>query len=129
MSKLIYNLKKGTVILNEAGIKLRPGEQVEVKSITKEMREASKRKLIKIGDKTSSPPPGTAPDKREWMVDYAQEEEGIITVHDLSTGKKLSASIEERKGEQHFKLENIGTVNEQKYHPTLMAKEHFDGAK
>ena len=127
MSKLIYNLKPGPVILTESGIKLKPGERLEVKNITEEMRQAAKRKLIKIGDKTSTPPPEATPEKREWMVDYSREAEGEITVHDLSTGRKLSAAIEEKKGDKHYKLENIGTVIGQKYHPTQIAKEHFDG--
>ena len=129
MTKIIYNLLKGTLILKEAGIKLKAGEQVEVSSITKEMKESAKRKLIKIGDKNSTAPAGVTTDKREWMVDYSEETEGEITVHDLSTGRKLTARIEEKKGEQHYKLENIGSVNGQKYSPTQMAKEHFDGAK
>ena len=127
MTKIIYNLLKGTLILKEAGIKLKAGEGVEVKSITNEMQEASMRKLLKIGDKSSAPPAGVGTSKREWMVDYTKEADGEITVHDLSTGRKLTARIEEKKGEQHFKLENIGTVNGQKYSPTQIAKDHFDG--
>ena len=127
MTKIIYNLLKGTLILKEAGIKLKAGEGVEVKSITSEMQEASLRKLLKIGDKSSAPPAGVSTNKREWMVDFTKEAEGEITVHDLSTGRKLTARIEEKKGEQHYKLENIGTVNGQKYSPTQIAKDHFDG--
>ena len=127
MTKIIYNLLKGTLILKEAGIKLKAGEGVEVSSITREMKESAKRKLIKIGDKTGPAPVGVTTDKREWMVDYSDEAEGEITVHDLSTGRKLTARIEEKKGEQHYKLENIGTVNGQKYFTTQLAKDHFDG--
>ncbi len=129
MSKLIFNMRPGPVLLTEAGMKLKPGESMVVKSVTKEMRLAEKRGLIKIGDKTATPPPEATPKKREWMVDYSKEAEGVITVHDLSTGRKLSATIEEKQGEQHYKLENIGTVNGQKYSPTQMAKEHFDGVE
>ena len=128
MSKLIYNLKPGPVILTESGIKLKAGGSIEVKSITEEMTNAAKNKLIKIGSKTSSPPPEAIPEKREWMIDYSEEEEGVITVNDLSTGKKLSSKIEEKKGDHHYKLENIGTVNDQKYFPTQIAKDHFGGA-
>ncbi len=127
MSKLIFNMKKGPVLLIKAGIRLKPGGSAEIKSVTEEMRLAAKRGLIKIGDKTSTPPPEATPEKREWMVDYSREAEGEITVHDLSTGRKLSAAIEEKKGDKHYKLENIGTVIGQKYHPTQIAKEHFDG--
>ena len=127
MSKLIFNMKKGPVILTKAGIRLKPGQSVEIKSVTEEMRMAAKRKLIKIGDKTTTPPAEATPAKREWMVDYSKEIEGEITVHDLSTGRKLTAVIAEKKGDRHYKLENIGTVNGQNYHPTQMAKEHFDG--
>ena len=129
MTKIIYNLLKGTLILKEAGIKLKAGEGVEVKSITSEMQEASLRKLLKIGDKTSTPPAGVDTGKREWMIDYSNEADGEITVHDLSTGRKLTAKIEEKKGEQHYKLENIGSVNGQKYFPTQLAKDHFDGTE
>ena len=127
MTKIIYNLLKGTLILREAGIILKAGEGMEVKSITKEMQDASNRKLIKIGDKTSAAPTGVDTGKREWMVDYSNEADGEITVHDLSTGRKLTAKIEEKKGEQHYKLENIGSVNGQKYFTTQLAKDHFDG--
>ena len=129
MSKLIFNMKKGPVILTKAGIRLKPGASVEIKSVTEEMRMAAKRGLIKIGDKTTTPPAEATPAKREWMVDYSKEIEGEITVHDLSTGRKLIAVIAEKKGERHYKLENIGTVNGQNYHPTQMAKEHFDGVE
>ena len=127
MTKLIFNMKPGPVLLSKSGLKLKPGGSAEVKSVTEEMRLAEKRGLIKIGDKTATPPPEATPVKREWMVDYSREAEGEITIHDLSTGRKLTAAIEEKKGEQHYKLENIGTVNGQKYSPTQMAKEHFDG--
>ncbi len=127
MSKLIFNMKPGPVLLSKSGLKLKPGGSAEVKSVTEEMRLAEKRSLIKIGDKTATAPPEATPGKREWMVDYSREAQGEITVHDLSTGRKLTAAIEEKKGEQHYKLENIGTVNGQKYSPTQMAKEHFDG--
>ena len=127
MSKLIFNMKPGPVLLMKAGIRLKPGGSAEVKSVTEEMRLAAKRGLIKIGDKTATPPPEATPEKREWMVDYSKATEGVITVHDLSTGRKLTAAIEAKKGDQHYKLENIGTVNGQNYHPTQMAKEHFDG--
>ena len=127
MSKLIFNMKPGPVLLSKSGLKLKPGGSAEVKSVTEEMRLAEKRSLIKIGDKTATPPPEATPEKREWMVDYSKEAEGEITIHDLSTGRKLTAVIAEKKGEQHYKLENIGTVNGQKYSPTQMAKEHFDG--
>ena len=129
MSKLIFNMKPGPVLLSISGIKLKPGGSAEVRSVTEEMRLAEKRGLIKIGDKTATPPPEATPGKREWMVDFSKEAEGEITVHDLSTGRKLSAAIEEKKGEQHYKLENIGSVNGQKYSPTQMAKEHFDGVE
>ena len=129
MTKIIYNLLKGTLILREAGIKLKAGEGMEIKSVTKEMQDASNRKLIKIGDKASAAPTGVDTGKREWMVDYSNEADGEITVHDLSTGRKLTAKIEEKKGEQHYKLENIGSVNGQKYFPTQLAKDHFDGTE
>ena len=129
MSKLIFNMKTGLVLLSKSGIKLKPGQSMEVKSVTEEMRLAEKRGLIKIGDKTTAAPPEATAGKREWMVDYSEETDGEITVHDLSTGRKLTARIEEKKGEQHYKLENIGSVNGQKYSPTQMAKEHFDGAQ
>ena len=129
MTKIIYNLLKGTLILKEAGLKLKAGEGVEVSSVTREMQDASKRKLIKIGDKAGPAPVGVAADKREWMVDYSNEAEGEITVHDLSTGRKLTARIEEKKGDQHYKLENIGSVNGQKYFPTQLARDHFDGTE
>jgi len=127
MSKLIFNMKPGPLFLSKAGIKLKPGGSAEVKSVTEEMKLAEKRGLIRIGEKTSTPPPEATPGKREWMIDYSKEAQGEITVHDLSTGRKLTARIEEKKGEQHYKLENIGTVNGQKYAPTQIAKEHFDG--
>ena len=117
MSKLIYNLRKGPVILTKSKIKLLPGQSHEIKSVTEEMRLAAKRCLIKIGDKTSTPPPEATPEKREWMVDYSREAEGEITVHDLSTGRKLSAAIEEKKGDKHYKLENIGTVDSHRILP------------
>jgi len=129
MAKLIFNMKPGPVMLSKSGIKLKPGGCTEVKSVTEEMKLAEKRGLIKIGDKTATPPAAATPEKREWMVDYSREAQGEITVHDLSTGRKLTAKIEEKKGEQHYRLENIGTVNGQKYTPTQMAKEHFDGAE
>ena len=129
MSKLIFNMKPGPVILTKAGIKLKPGASVEVGTVTAEMRMAAKRKLIKIGDKTTTPPPEATPEKREWMVDYSKQIEGEITVHDLSTGRKLTAVIAEKKGDRHYKLENIGTVVGQRYSPTQMAKDHFDGVE
>jgi len=128
MAKLIFNMKPGPVMLSKSGLKLKPGGSAEVKSVTEEMKLAEKRGLIKIGDKTATPPPAATPEKREWMVDYSKEAQGEITVHDLSTGRRLTARIEEKKCEQHYRLENIGTVNGQKYTPTQMAKEHFDGA-
>ncbi len=127
MSKLIYNLKPGPVLLTKAGIRLQPGDSVEVKSVTQEMQLAAKRGLIKIGDKKTNFPLSTLPGKREWMVDYSNEAEGEITVYDLSTGRKLTAAIEAKKGKQHYKLENIGTVHGQKYYPTQIATDHFDG--
>ena len=129
MSKLIFNMRPGPVILVKSGLKLKPGGSAEVKSITEEMQLAAKRGLIKIGEKTATPPEAATPAKREWMVDYSKEGEGSITVHDLSTGRKLTAAIEEQKGEQHYKLANIGTVVGQKYSLTQMAKEHFDGVE
>ena len=129
MSKLIFNMRPGPVILTKSKIRLKPGQSIEIRSVTEEMRLAEKRGLIKIGDKTATHPPEATPEKREWMVDYSREVEGEITVHDLSTGRKLSAAIEEKKGEQHYKLENIGTVNGQKYFPTQIAKDHFDGVE
>jgi len=128
MAKLIFNMKPGPVMLSKSGLKLKPGGSAEVKSVTEEMKLAEKRGLIKIGDKAATPPAEATPEKREWMVDYSKEAQGEITVHDLSSGRRLTARIEEKKGEQHYKLENIGSVNGQKYTPTQMAKEHFDGA-
>jgi len=125
--KQIFNMQKGPVMLVKSGIKLKPGGSIEVRSVTEEMKAAEKRGLIKIGTRNATPPAEATPEKREWMVDYAKENAGEITVHDLSTGRKLTARIEEKLGAQNYRLENIGSVNGQKYTPTTIAKDHFDG--
>jgi len=125
--KQIFNMQKGPILLVKSGIKLKPGGSVEVRAVTEEMKMAEKRGLIKIGTRNATPPAEATPEKREWMIDYSKEFEGLVTVLDLSTGRKLTAKIEEKLGEQNYKLENIGSVNGQKYAPTSIAKDHFDG--
>jgi len=120
-------MQKGPVLLVKSGLKLKPGQSAEVRTVTEEMKMAEKRGLIKIGTRNSTPPAEATPEKREFMIDYSQEFEGMVTVLDLSTGRKLTAKIEEKLGAQNYRLENIGSVNGQKYAPTAIAKDHFDG--
>jgi len=56
-------------------------------------------------------------------------EENLVTITDKISGKSVTDKIQEKKGNQHFTLKDIGTVKKQQFWPTAQAMEQIDGAE
>jgi len=131
LSKTVINLRPSTLVLPKTGITLKPGEEVEIDEMTDELKKSVKNGLIREvkGAKTNPVPKVTTDtiQKHDWEVDYQNVEAGTVTVKDVISGKSLTGKIVDTKGDNHYVLENIGTVKEQAYWPTKEAAEHFNG--
>ncbi|MDP8240592.1 MAG: hypothetical protein P9X24_15990, partial [Candidatus Hatepunaea meridiana] len=124
--------------LPESKLILKPRASVIVDELTEELQKAITKGWIKLEDEgaKASKAGSQVPDSEDsnskahahdWEVDYSHADEGEITVSDKLSGRQITGEIDERKGEQHFTLKDIGTVKKQQIWPRAQALKHFDG--
>ncbi|MDP8237887.1 MAG: hypothetical protein P9X24_02245 [Candidatus Hatepunaea meridiana] len=136
--KRIINKRRCILVLPQSKLILKPRASIIVDELTEELQKAITKGWIKLEDEgTKASEAGSqVPDSEDsnskahahdWEVDYSHADEGEITVSDKLSGRQITGEIDERKGEQHFTLKDIGTVKKQQFWPRAQALKHFDG--
>ena len=128
----IINQRPGILILPVSKLIFKPKASISVEEITDEVQRAIDKGWVKLEDekqeisesKTNSDTPA-----HDWEVDYSRVEENIVTIIDKISDKSVTGEIQEKKGDQHFTLKDIGTVKKNQFWPTAQAMEQFDGAE
>jgi len=130
--KRIINQRPGILILPESSLIFKPKAAISVEEITDEVQRAIDKGWVKLGNgktETSQPTSNSDTPAHDWEVDYSRVEENTVTIMDKISGKSVTGEIQEKKGDQHFTLKDIGTVKKQQFWPTVQALEQFDGAE
>ena len=122
--KRIINKRKCILILPQSKLVLKPRAIVAVDDLTEELQMAVTKGWVKLTENETLVEKASSHD---WEVDYSHAAEGEITISDKLSGKQITGEIDERKGEQHFTLKDIGTVKKQQFWPKAQALKHFDG--
>ena len=129
--KQLINQRPGILILPQSKLIFKPKALMQVEEITDEVQKAINKGWLKLGDEKQEPS-GLNPESdtiaHDWEVDYSRTEENLVTITDKISGKSLSGEIQEKKGNQHFALKDIGTVKKNQFWPTVQAMEKIDGA-
>jgi len=130
--KQLINLRPGILILPVSKLIFMPKASLQVEEINDEVRKAINNGWLKIENKkpeSSGSNPEAEIVSHDWEVDYSRVEENLVTITDKTSGKSLSGEIQEKKGNQHFALKDIGTVKKNQFWPTVQAMEKIDGAE
>ena len=130
--KRIINQRPGILILPQSKLIFKPKAVISVEEITDEVQRAIDKGWVKLGNgktETSQPTSNSDTPAHDWEVDYSRVEENTVTIMDKISGKSVTGEIQEKKGDQHFTLKDIGTVKKQQFWPTVQALEQFDGAE
>jgi hypothetical protein len=130
--KQLINQRPGILVLPQSKLIFKPKASMLVEEISDEIQKAIDKGWLKIeGDNPESSETKTDSDtvSHDWEVDYSRVEENLVTITDKISGKSLSGEIQEKKGNQHFTLKDIGTVKKQQFWPTAQAMEQIDGAE
>ena len=130
--KRIINQRPGILILPESKLIFKPKAAISVEEITDEVQRAIDNGWVKLEDgkqgisesNTNSDTPA-----HDWEVAYSRVEENLVTILDKISGKSVTGEIQEKKGDQHFTLKDIGTVKKQQFWPTAQAMEIIDGTE
>ena len=130
--KQLINQRPGILILPQSKLIFKPKSSIPVEEITDEVQKAINKGWLKLGG-TETETSKTSSDSdipvHDWEVDYSRIEENLVTITDKISGKSLSGEIQEKKGNQHFALKDIGTVKKNQFWPTAQAMEQIDGAE
>jgi len=130
--KRIINQRPGILILPESKLIFKPKATITVEEITDEVQRAIDKGWVKLGSsktETSQATTNSDTPAHDWEVDYSRVEENIVTIMDKISGKSVTGEIQEKKGDQHFTLKDIGTVKKQQFWPTAQAMEIIDGTE
>jgi len=130
--KRIINQRPGILILPQSKLIFKPKAVISIEEITDEVQRAIDKGWVKLEDekqeisesKTNSDTPA-----HDWEVDYSRVEENLVTITDKISGRSVTGEIQEKKGDQHFTLKDIGTVKKQQFWPTAQAMEIIDGTE
>ena len=131
MKKLI-NQRPGILILPQSKLIFKPKASMQVEEINDEVQKAINKGWLKLENEKQEPS-GSNPESEtvshDWEVDYSRVDENLVTITDKISGKSLTGEIQEKKGNQHFALKDIGTVKKNQFWPTAQAMEQIDGAE
>ncbi len=130
--KRIINQRPGILILPESKLIFKPKAVISVEEITDEVQRAIDKGWVKLEDEKqeiSESKTNSDTSAHDWEVDYSRVEENQVTITDKISGKSVIGEIQEKKGNQHFTLKDIGTVKKQQFWPTTLAMEQIDGAE
>ena len=130
--KRIINQRPGILILPESKLIFKPKAAISVEEITDEVQRAIDKGWVKLGSgktETSQSTSNSDTPAHDWEVDYSRVEENIVTIIDKISDKSVTGEIQEKKGDQHFTLKDIGTVKKQQFWPTAQAMEQINDAE
>ena len=130
--KQLINQRPGILILPQSNLIFKPKASMLVEEINDEVQKAINKGWLKLeGTETETTKSTSDSDipVHDWEVDYSRVEENLVTITDKISGKSLSGEIQEKKGNQHFALKDIGTVKKNQFWPTVQAMEKIDGAE
>lgn len=130
--KRLINKRPSILILPQSKLTFKPKASISVEEINDEVQHAIDKGWVKLGKEkteTSQPTANSDTPAHDWEVDYSRVEETLVTITDKISGKSLSSEIQEKKGNQHFALKDIGTVKKNQFWPTAQAMEIIDGAE
>ena len=122
--KRIINKRKCILILPQSKLVLKPRAIVAVDELTEELQKAVTKGWVKL---TENETPVEKASSHDWEVDYSHADEGEITISDKMSGRQITGEVDERKGEQHYTLKDIGTVKKQQFWPKAQALKQIDG--
>ena len=128
----IINQRPGILILPKSKLIFKPKASKSVEELTDEVQQAITKGWVKLADGIAEASPAISKSdtpSHDWEVDYSRIEENLVTIMDKISGRSVIREIQEKKGNQHFTLKDIGTVKKQQFWPTAQAMEQFDGAK
>ena len=130
--KQLINQRPGILILPQSKLIFKPKASMLVEEINDEIQKAINKGWLKLGSTETETSKSTSDSDipvHDWEVDYSRIEENLVTITDKISGKSLSGEIQEKKGNQHFALKDIGTVKKNQFWPTAQAMEQIDGAE
>ena len=130
--KQLINQRPGILILPQSTLIFKPKASMQVEEINDEVQKAINKGWLKVEDEkqeSSESIPESETVAHDWEVDYSRVEENLVMITDKISGKSLSGEIQEKKGNQHFTLKDIGTVKKNQFWPTVQAMEKIDGAE
>ena len=130
--KRMISQRPGILILPQSRLILKSKEPVTVEDISDEIQKAIDKGWVKIEDENqelSGSNPESETVSHDWEVDYSRVEENLVTITDKISGRSLTGEIQEKKGNQHFTLKDIGTVKKNQFWATAQAMEKLDAAE
>jgi len=130
--KRLLNQRPGILILPESKLIFRSKASLMADETTDEVKKAITKGWLKIDkDESETSPVETDSENpaHDWEVDYSRVEENLVIITDKISGRSVTGEIQEKKGEQHFTLKDIGTVKKQQFWATAQALEQFDGTE
>ena len=129
--KQLISQRPGILILPQSKLIFKPKASIHVEEITDEIQKAIDKGWVKIEDENqeSSEPKDDNTVSHDWEVDYSRVEENLVIIKDKISGRSITGEIQEKKGNQHFTLKDIGTVKKNQFWPTAQAMEIIDGAE
>ena len=130
--KHIRNLRPGILLLPESKLIFKAKASITVETISDEVQKAIDKGWVKLeSDEEEKSLSASNTDQRahDWEVDYSRIEENLVTITDALSGRSVTGEIQEKKGNQHYTLKDVGTVKRQQYWPKAQALEQFDAAE
>ena len=130
--KQIKNLRPGILLLPESKLIFKAKASITVETISDEVQKAIDKGWVKLeSDEEEKSLSASNTDQRahDWEVDYSRIEENLVTITDALSGRSVTGEIQEKKGNQHYTLKDVGTVKRQQYWPKAQALEQFDAAE
>ncbi|MBC8191176.1 MAG: hypothetical protein H8E18_02240 [FCB group bacterium] len=130
--KHIRNLRPGILLLPESKLIFKAKASITVETISDEVQKAIDKGWVKLeSDEEEKSLSASNTDQRahDWEVDYSRIEENLVTITDALSGRSVTGEIQEKKGNQHYTLKDVGTVKRQQYWPKAHALEQIDAAE
>ena len=130
--KQLINQRPGILILPQSKLIFKSKASMLVEKINDEVQKAINKGWLKLGGTETETSKSTSDSDipvHDWEVDYSRIEENLVTITDKISGKSITGEIQEKKGNQHFTLKDIGTVKKNQFWPTSQAMEQIDGAE
>ena len=130
--KQVKNLRPGILLLPESKLIFKAKASIAVETISDEVQKAIDKGWVKLeSDEEEKSLSASNTDQRahDWEVDYSRIEENLVTITDALSSRSVTGEIQEKKGDQHYTLKDVGTVKRQQYWPKAHALEQFDAAE